>query len=133
MHNEDLNLVIIYPKRAYSPCVLASIALYDPGFREADDIIISEVATVVGGSTGIVAMIRDTDVIVANLGDCRAVLSKRGKAIDISKDHKPDSESEQKRIEAAGGFVRAHRLMGILGVARAFGDNEYKCVVTLDH
>ena len=101
------------------------------GFREADDIIIKEVATVVGGSTGIVAMVRGIDVLVANLGDCRAVLSKRGKAVDISTDHKPDSDIEKKRIEEAGGFVRAHRLMGILGVARAFGDNEYKCVLPI--
>lgn len=62
----------------------------------------------------------------ANAGDCRAVLSRGGIAIDLSSDHKPDREDEQKRIEDAGGFISFRRVLGRLAVSRAFGDSEYK-------
>ena len=63
---------------------------------------------------------------VANAGDCRAVLSRSGRAIDLSEDHKPSSAEEKARIEEAGGWVHNGRLHGVLGVARAFGDAEHK-------
>ncbi|RZR92173.1 hypothetical protein BHM03_00020433 [Ensete ventricosum] len=61
-------------------------------------------------------------LVVANAGDCRAVLCRRGKAIDMSHDHKPDRSEERKRIEALGGFVCDDYLNGLLNVARAIGD-----------
>ncbi len=44
-------------------------------------------------------------VYVGNLGDSRAVLgSDKGKTVTgLSKDHKPNSDEEEKRIIAAGG------------------------------
>ena len=44
-------------------------------------------------------------LIVANLGDCRAVLCRAGKAIRLSDDHKPNRRDEKARIERAGGHV----------------------------
>nr|GLL30463.1 probable protein phosphatase 2C 27 isoform X2 [Ipomoea trifida] len=41
-------------------------------------------------------------LVIANAGDCGAVLGKRGRAIELSKDHKPDSKSERHRIEKLG-------------------------------
>ncbi|KAL8452973.1 hypothetical protein Emag_002059 [Eimeria magna] len=38
-------------------------------------------------------------------GDSRAVLCRDGQALRLTEDHKPNSASEQKRIEAAGGQV----------------------------
>lgn len=46
-------------------------------------------------------MITKTDIICANAGDCRSVLSKKGKAKDLSIDHKPNTPSEKARIEKA--------------------------------
>lgn len=42
----------------------------------------------------------------SNAGDSRAIIvNKSGKVTELSKDHKPDNDSEMKRIKAAGGFV----------------------------
>lgn len=61
-------------------------------------------------------------MIVANAGDCRAVLGKRGKAIEMSKDHKPNYASERTRIEKLGGAIYDGYLNGQLSVSRALGD-----------
>nr|GLL31553.1 probable protein phosphatase 2C 27 isoform X2 [Ipomoea trifida] len=34
-------------------------------------------------------------LVIANAGDCGAVLGKRGRAIELSKDHKPDSNKKE--------------------------------------
>lgn len=60
--------------------------------------------------------------MVANAGDCRAVLCRRGKAIEMSRDHKPACTKERKRIEASGGSIYDGYLNGQLNVARALGD-----------
>lgn len=66
-------------------------------------------------------------LVVANAGDCRAVLGKRGKAVELSKDHKPNCTSERLRIEKLGGAVFDGYLNGQLSVARALGDWHMKC------
>lgn len=61
--------------------------------------------------------------MVANAGDCRAVLCKRGKAVDMSRDHKACCTLERRRIEDSGGYVDNYGyLNGELTVARALGD-----------
>lgn len=50
------------------------------------------------------------------------MLSKRGRAVDLSKDHKPNSAAEKLRIEKLGGVVYDEYLNGELSVARALGD-----------
>lgn len=71
-------------------------------------------------------MITKSDIICANAGDSRSVLSKKGKAKDLSIDHKPDLPSERRRIERASGFVEESRVNGMLALSRALGDFEYK-------
>lgn len=61
-------------------------------------------------------------MLVANVGDCRAVLGKRGRAIELSRDHKPGSSSERLRIEKLGGNIYDGYLNGQLSVSRALGD-----------
>lgn len=59
---------------------------------------------------------------MANAGDCRAVLSRSGMAIEMSRDHRPFCIKERKRIESLGGYVDDGYLNGLLGVTRALGD-----------
>lgn len=76
---------------------------------------------------------------IANVGDSRAILSTNGgkNVYPISKDHKPDSESERERIYTAGGRIYQSSVKskngniivgpfriepGKLSVSRSFGD-----------
>ncbi|KAH9715885.1 putative protein phosphatase 2C 60 [Citrus sinensis] len=75
------------------------------------------------GSTACVAIIRDKQLVVANAGDSRCVLSRKGQALNLSKDHKPDLEVEKDRILKAGGFIQVGRVNGSLNLARAIVKN----------
>lgn len=83
-----------------------------------------------GGSTAVTAiLINGQKLVVANLGDSRAVISKNGVAKQLSVDHEPSKE--KKMIESKGGFVSnlpgdVPRVDGQLAVARAFGDRSLK-------
>ncbi|XP_077376113.1 protein phosphatase 1G isoform X2 [Festucalex cinctus] len=79
------------------------------------------------GTTAVVALIRGKQLIVANAGDSRCVVSERGKAVDMSYDHKPEDELELSRIKKAGGKVTVDgRVNGGLNLSRAIGDHFYK-------
>eukprot|EP00047_Mylnosiga_fluctuans_P004717 m.236157 g.236157 ORF g.236157 m.236157 type:complete len:330 (-) comp12936_c0_seq1:115-1104(-) len=78
------------------------------------------------GSTAVVALVTPRHILVANIGDTRCVLVTGGKAVQLSRDHKPDLDSELKRIKKAGGSVSTHRVNGQLSVSRAFGDYSFK-------
>nr|ACU24040.1 unknown [Glycine max] len=74
------------------------------------------------GTTAITAIIFGRSLLVANAGDCRAVLSHHGRAIEMSKDHRPNCINERTRVESLGGFIDDGYLNGQLGVTRALGD-----------
>ncbi|XP_051151371.1 probable protein phosphatase 2C 60 isoform X2 [Andrographis paniculata] len=78
------------------------------------------------GSTACVAIIRDNQLVVANAGDSRCVVSRNGRAYNLSRDHKPDLEVERERILKAGGFIHVGRVNGSLNLSRAIGDMEFK-------
>eukprot|EP00826_Nyctotherus_ovalis_P035019 TRINITY_DN2965_c0_g1_i9.p1 TRINITY_DN2965_c0_g1~~TRINITY_DN2965_c0_g1_i9.p1 ORF type:complete len:277 (-),score=68.86 TRINITY_DN2965_c0_g1_i9:136-966(-) len=78
------------------------------------------------GCTACVALITKTEIYVANVGDSRAVLCRKGKAIEMSEDHKPNLEKERKRIEKANGYIDDDRVNGMLNLTRCLGDLEYK-------
>ncbi|XP_062228949.1 probable protein phosphatase 2C 56 [Phragmites australis] len=87
------------------------------------------------GSTALAAILIGERLYVANVGDSRAVASKSGKAIPLSKDHKPNRKDERKRIEDAGGVVirdDTWRVGGILAMSRAFGNRLLKQYVKAD-
>ena len=67
-----------------------------------------------------------TEIICANAGDSRTVMSRGGRAKDMSEDHKPDNSGELSRIQRSGGFVEEGRVNGMLALSRALGDFEYK-------
>ncbi|KAG4930077.1 hypothetical protein AAZX31_17G102800 [Glycine max] len=74
------------------------------------------------GTTALTAIILGRSLLVANAGDCRAVLSRGGGAIEMSKDHRPLCIKERKRIESLGGYIDDGYLNGQLGVTRALGN-----------
>ncbi|XP_022727611.1 probable protein phosphatase 2C 49 isoform X2 [Durio zibethinus] len=78
------------------------------------------------GTTAITALIFGSLLMVANAGDCRAVLCRKGKAIDMSEDHRPIYPSEQERVKGLGGYVDDGYLNGVLSVSRALGDWDMK-------
>ncbi|KAL8089613.1 hypothetical protein AgCh_039184 [Apium graveolens] len=87
------------------------------------------------GSTAVVAIVTPEKIVVANCGDSRAVLCRKGKAIPLSRDHKPDRPDELSRIEAAGGRViywDGPRVLGVLAMSRAIGDKYLKPYVSCE-
>ncbi|MED6144264.1 hypothetical protein PIB30_014124 [Stylosanthes scabra] len=83
-----------------------------------------------GGSTAVTAiLINGSRLWIANVGDSRAVLSRKGQAIQMTTDHEPNTERGS--IENKGGFVSnlpgdVPRVNGQLAVSRAFGDKSLK-------
>jgi len=86
------------------------------------------------GCTAVVCCIRKDTITVANAGDCRAVLCRAGRAIDMSEDHKPQLPTECARIRRAGGCIMEqrcvagalYRVNGDLSLSRSIGDLRYK-------
>ncbi|KAM7272215.1 hypothetical protein ACFE04_026878 [Oxalis oulophora] len=108
------------------------------------------------GSTAVVAVLGKEELVVANCGDSRAVISRNGVLVPLSVDHKrvgirlalyqyrfgslelwrgsicvnsPDRADEYERIEAAGGKVvqwSGPRVLGILATSRSIGDKYLK-------
>ncbi|PSS06372.1 Protein phosphatase 2C 51 [Actinidia chinensis var. chinensis] len=94
----------------------------------------------VSGSTATAVLLVDGQILVANVGDSKALLcSEKIKPAlgdggtstimldveELTGDHHPDRDDEKARIEAAGGFVRTWgvpRVNGILAVSRSIGD-----------
>lgn len=122
-----------------------SIPAYMTALRESLNSVETEVlrhkALNFVGSTAVAVVIHENPggyrtLISANVGDSRAILSRNGKAVDLTKDHKPTSETERKRILKAGGRIfldetGVHRVMN-LSLSRAIGDGFSKPIVTAD-
>ncbi|NP_001304629.1 probable protein phosphatase 2C 13 [Glycine max] len=78
------------------------------------------------GTTALTALVLGRHLMVANAGDCRAVLCRRGVAVDMSQDHRPSYLPERRRVEELGGFIDDGYLNGYLSVTRALGDWDLK-------
>ncbi|TVU51343.1 hypothetical protein EJB05_02762, partial [Eragrostis curvula] len=89
-----------------------------------------------GGACASTALVKDGELYVANVGDCRAVLgSHGGVATALTSDHTAGREDERCRIESSGGYVSCcssgvWRVQDCLAVTRAFGDASMKPWVT---
>lgn len=87
------------------------------------------------GSTASTAVLVGNHLYVANVGDSRTIISKKGKAIALSDDHKPNRSDERKRIENAGGIIMwagTWRVGGVLAMSRAFGNRMLKQFVVAE-
>eukprot|EP01135_Chromosphaera_perkinsii_P002337 Nk52_evm123s221 gene=Nk52_evmTU123s221 len=83
------------------------------------------------GTTAIVAVKHQDTLVVANVGDSRAVLCSSCVAIPMSREHSPDNEVERERIEKCGGeifesFSGPGRVMGSLAMTRSIGDFAFR-------
>ncbi|KAF8711414.1 hypothetical protein HU200_029446 [Digitaria exilis] len=87
-----------------------------------------QVQDVSGGACAATAVVKGSDLYIAHLGDCRAVLSHGGgTAAALTADHTCAAEDERARIERGGGYVCRSgscvwRVQGSLAVSRSFGD-----------
>lgn len=101
-------------------------------FCEFDKQLYQETETITGTTATVVFLKyfnKEIEIICANAGDSRAIFSNHGKLIALSNDHKPNKDSEKKRIEFTGDFITyddAPRVNGHLAVSRGFGDFELK-------
>eukprot|EP00960_Hanusia_phi_P073397 768003-Hanusia_phi.AAC.5 len=75
------------------------------------------------GAAAVAAVLCGRELVVAHVGDCRAVMSdKQGKSKLLTKDHTYYNIEERERVEFLGGNWEHSRLNSMLGVSRAFGD-----------
>lgn len=77
------------------------------------------------GTTALTALVLGRHLMVANAGDCRAVLCRKGVAVEMSHDHNTSHLQERRRVEELGGSIVDGYLNG-LSVTRALGDWELK-------
>ena len=90
------------------------------------------------GATSVAALVGRTPsggrcIHAANAGDARCVLVLFGPPLQcepLSFDHLPSVASESERILAAGGTIARGRVMGVLAVSRAIGDERLKPYVS---
>ncbi|CAI9559069.1 unnamed protein product [Staurois parvus] len=84
------------------------------------------------GTTATVALLRDgIELVVASVGDSRALLCRKGKPVKLTIDHTPERKEEKQRIRECGGFVAWNSLgqphvNGRLAMTRSIGDLDLK-------
>ncbi|KAK6913635.1 PPM-type phosphatase-like domain [Dillenia turbinata] len=81
------------------------------------------------GTTALTAIVLGRLLLVANAGDCRAVLCRKGEAVAMSQDHKPSHPLECQRVKKMGGYIDDGYVNGLLNVTRALGDWDMKLPV----
>jgi len=122
------------------PSKSSHIAAMQRGLEQVEDAILKLDELVYQGSTAVsvvlhVAQSGKRTLLTANVGDSRAILCRKGKAIDMTRDHKPGDDQERKRIEAMGEeiewdpFGQVYRVRD-LSLSRAIGDRFAKPVVS---
>lgn len=84
------------------------------------------------GTTATVALLQDgIELVVASVGDSRALLCRKGKAVKLTVDHTPERKDEKERIKKCGGFVAWNSIgqphvNGRLAMTRSIGDLDLK-------
>nr|KAF6502028.1 protein phosphatase, Mg2+/Mn2+ dependent 1K [Molossus molossus] len=106
---------------------------YMLGFSGKRDQLNFVPATVLtSGTTATVALLRDgIELVVASVGDSRAILCRKGKSIKLTTDHTPERKDEKERIKKCGGFIAWNSLgqphvNGRLAMTRSLGDLDLK-------
>ncbi|KAK7319311.1 hypothetical protein RJT34_04030 [Clitoria ternatea] len=104
--------------------------------KSTDDEILENIAGSHGGSTAVAAiLVNGVRLLIANVGDSRAISCKNGFAKPLTADHDPEKEKDL--VESRGGFVskkpgNVPRVDGQLAMTRAFGDGKLKEHITAE-
>ncbi|XP_049851957.1 protein spalten-like [Schistocerca gregaria] len=103
------------------------------GFRETDELIVmkSNENQWMNGSTGVILLLMERRLYVANVGDSEASLVELNDNGEmdytiLTKIHRASDPKEKMRIESLGGHVFFNRVFGSLAVSRSFGDSRFK-------
>jgi serine/threonine protein phosphatase PrpC len=121
------------------PIPAVATALQD-AFDQIDKEILHKDEFEYQGSTAVAVILHEANdgkrtLISANIGDSRGVLSRGGRAIDLTRDHKPNDDKEKARILAMGEkiewdhYCKVHRVRN-LSLSRAIGDRFAKPAVS---
>ncbi|XP_051994340.1 protein phosphatase 1K, mitochondrial [Xyrauchen texanus] len=84
------------------------------------------------GTTATVALLRDgIELVVGSVGDSRAMMCRKGKALKLTMDHTPERKDEKERIRKTGGFITWNSLgqphvNSRLAMTRSIGDFDLK-------
>ena len=119
------------------PAVTAAL---EDAFDQIDREILSKDEFEYQGSTAVAVLLHEASdgqrtLISANIGDSRGVLSRGGRAVDLTRDHKPNDDKEKARILAMGEkiewdhYCKVHRVRN-LSLSRAVGDRFAKPAVS---
>ncbi|KAK3255233.1 hypothetical protein CYMTET_35575 [Cymbomonas tetramitiformis] len=82
------------------------------------------------GCTALAALLWGSELVVANAGDCRAILSSAGRPVVLTRDHSAEDPAERERIAAAGGVLEEYDTWRVgaacLQITRSIGDADAK-------
>lgn len=124
------------------PTVAAHVAALRSAFEEVEEDVLKDDTLGYQGSTAVAVLVHESDeghrtLLSANVGDSRAILSRQGRAVDLTRDHKPNHEREKARILSMGetiewdNFSKVHRVRN-LSLSRAIGDRYAKPTVSAE-
>lgn len=126
--------------RVKQPSLACQVAALRSAFHQVEDDVLQDDTLKYQGSTAVAVVLHESEeghrtLLSANVGDSRAILSRRGRALDLTRDHKPNEEREKARILSMGEtiewdrFAKVHRVRN-LSLSRAIGDRYAKPVVS---
>lgn len=128
-------------KRTDSKASLSSyVAALRLAFSQIDEDVLEDDKLQYQGSTAVAVVVHEGEdghrtLLSANVGDSRAILSRNQRAVDLTRDHKPNDEREKARILGMGEtiewdhYCKVHRVRN-LSLSRAIGDRFAKPVVS---
>lgn len=118
-------LLVQHPLFATDPkqAILATCAHVDERYvKQSVDVTMDQ-----SGAVATFVLIRNGKLLVASVGDCRAVLSTLdGFAIALTHDHTMENSTERARVELTDAKISRGRIFGDLMVTRSFGDARHK-------
>ncbi|ONK57751.1 uncharacterized protein A4U43_C09F3720 [Asparagus officinalis] len=82
------------------------------------------------GACAATVLLKDGELHIANVGDCKVVMSRNKEAKTLTVSHNPGTENERNRIESLGGYVSCRngtwRVQDSLAISRSIGDANLK-------